>query len=282
MGVADTAEQVTKKFEEHKARFRTEEAFKQYLERSNNTPANMMDDLKRNLLRDRVVEKLSGAVDVKDDDVKKYYEENKTRFVEREQVRASRILVRVPFNAAAAESKKGEAKAKALLKQAKAKGADFAKLAKENSGGPEAARGGDLGWFTRGRFPPEFDQAAFALDANQLSGVVKTKLGYEVIRVAEKKPERQRPVEEVKENIRNSLMARKRNEKRREVLRTLKGEAKVEQLITFDRPTPQAVKPTAANPQAKIPATGAAKPVAQPPAAAPEAKPADDTATKTQ
>ena len=51
--------------------------------------------------------------------------------------------------------------------------------------------------------------------------------------------ERQRPFDEVSTNIKNSLLARKRNEKRREVLRDLKGGAQVEQFIKFERPTPQ-------------------------------------------
>lgn len=241
-------EELDAKYKEYKDRFRTEQAFQDYLKRSNNSEENMRADLERNLLRDRVVEKLSGNMDVSDDEVKKYYDENVQRFLDKEQVKASRILIRLQPNTADKDKKALLKKAKDLRGKAAKSDADFAALAKDNSQGPEASRGGDLGWFTRGRMPPEFDNVAFTLQANQVSDVIETKMGFEVIKVHEKKAEHQRTLEEVKENIKNSLLARKRNEKRRDVLRDLKTAAKVEQLITFDKPAAPGVPgaPTAA------------------------------------
>jgi parvulin-like peptidyl-prolyl isomerase len=261
MGLAVSNEELESKFKEHKDRFRTPEAFDDYLKRSGNTVENMKEDLKRNLLRDRVVEKLSGEVDVTDDEVKKYYDENVQRFTEREQVKASRVLVRLMPDAKPAEKTAALAEAKTVYAQLKKTGADFAAIAKEKSKGPEAANGGDLGWLTRGRMTPEFDLAVFGtapeaattptdpkapkapagkvvkgLEANEMTGVVETKLGYEIVKVFEKKGDRQRPLDEVKESIKNSLLARKKNEKRRDVLRALKADAKVEQLVKFDMP----------------------------------------------
>ncbi len=244
IGVQVSEEELNAKMDEHKKRFRTDEAFKAYLERSNNTEANIRSDLERNLLRDRVVEKLSGTVEITPEDISKYYTENEARFKEKEQVKASRVLVRVEENAKDAEKK-------ALLKQAKdlraklAKGGDFAAIATKDSKGPEAARGGDLGWFSRGRFPPEFDDAVFKLQANGVSDVITTKLGYEIVKVFEKKPERQRPMEEVQDNIKQSLDARMKNQKRRDVLRNLKSEAQVEQLVQFEKPQMAAPAPGA-------------------------------------
>lgn len=242
LGITVTAEELEAKFQEHKDRFRTAEAFDDYLKRSGNTVEAMKDDLRRNVLRDRVVEKLSGSVDVTDDEVKKYYDDNVARFMEREQVRASRILLRVAPTAAPAEKKAALKEAKDILGKLK-KGADFAALAKEKSQGPEAQNGGDLGWLTRGRMTPALENAVFGLEPNKLSEVVETPQGYEIVKVAEKKTERQRPLEEVEENIKNSLLARKRNEKRRDVLRTLKVDAKVEQFAKFEMPQPPSMPP---------------------------------------
>ena len=234
LGIDITAADLAAKFTEYKSRFRTDEAFSDYLKRSNNTEENMKTDLKRNMLRDQVVEKLSGSVDVTDDEVKKYYDENKQRFIDREQVKASRILVRVAPNATDKEKKDAKKKAETVRAKVAAKNADFAEIAKTDSQGPEASRGGDLGWFARGRMPPEFDNVAFAMQAEATSNVVETKMGYEIIKVWEKKAERERPVDEVKENIKNSLLARKKNEKRRDILKDLKAGAKIEQLVKFE------------------------------------------------
>lgn len=80
-----------------------------------------------------------------------------------------------------------KAKAEGLLAQIKA-GADFAKLAQENSEDPgSAANGGDLGYFGKGKMVPEFENAAFALQVGQVSELVRTVYGFHIIKVIDKK-----------------------------------------------------------------------------------------------
>lgn len=62
------------------------------------------------------------------------------------------------------------------------KGEDFAKLAAEKSIDGSRRRGGDLGWFGHGVMVREFEQAAFALQKGQLSGLVKSQFGYHIIK----------------------------------------------------------------------------------------------------
>ncbi len=62
------------------------------------------------------------------------------------------------------------------------KGEKFANVAGDVSLCPSRKRGGDLGTFTRGRMVKEFEQAAFALQKGQTSGIVKTQFGYHIIR----------------------------------------------------------------------------------------------------
>jgi peptidyl-prolyl cis-trans isomerase D len=102
-----------------------------------------------------------------------------------------------------------KAKADDLLKQVKA-GADFAGLARKNSEDEaSAAKGGDLDFFARGRMVPEFDTAAFALEAGQISDVVKTQFGYHIIKVVEKKGGITQELSTVQDQIKEQLSAQR-------------------------------------------------------------------------
>ena len=90
------------------------------------------------------------------------------------KVRASHILV------------KTEAEAKDILEELK-NGASFGDLAKDRSLCPSKKRGGDLGFFSRGKMVREFEKAAFALKKGELSDVVKTQFGYHILKVTDRK-----------------------------------------------------------------------------------------------
>ena len=131
-----------------------------------------------------------------DAQVKAVYAAKKETFKAPEQVHVAHILVMDKDDAA------GKAKAEKLLAEAQA-GADFAKLAKDNSSDASSAvKGGDLGLVSHGKMVPEFEQAAFALDKpGQLSAVVKRQFGYHVIKLIEKKPARIQSLDEVRPEL---------------------------------------------------------------------------------
>ena len=142
-----------------------------------------------------------GPPKVTDAEVQAYYNQHIADYQVKEQVRARHILIAVPEGADAKTDAAAKAKAEDLLKQIRG-GADFATLAKANSDDPGSkASGGELGFFTRGKMVPAFEQAAFALQPGQTSDLVKTSFGYHIINVEEKKPEHTKTLDEVKGDI---------------------------------------------------------------------------------
>ncbi len=106
------------------------------------------------------------------------------RRVLRKQILAKNLETNVTADKAADEAAK--AKATEVLDKVK-NGADFGDLAKQYSQASDAANGGDLGFFTKGQLPDNVQAAAEALQPNQVSDVIKTDYGYEILKVVEKK-----------------------------------------------------------------------------------------------
>lgn len=77
-------------------------------------------------------------------------------------------------------------KAQAVLDKVKNNGADFSDLAKQYSEDITSLQGGDMGYFSRGQMTPEFENAAFALNVGEVSGIIKSQFGYHIIKVEEK------------------------------------------------------------------------------------------------
>jgi peptidyl-prolyl cis-trans isomerase C len=226
--VTVTAEELTAKVAEHKGRFGSDKAFQSFLERTNQTEADVKADLEQNLLRDKLFAKLLASAEPTESDAKKYYDENLDKYKQREQIKASHILVKVEKTATDKEKKEKLAEAKKVLAEARKAGANFEEIAKKYSDGPTKDRGGDLGTFSRGRMVKPFEDAAFAAKAGDLVGPVETQFGYHVIKVYEKTPETQRSFDDVKESILTSLKARQKSKATRELLDKFKAEAKIE------------------------------------------------------
>lgn len=130
------------------------------------------------------------------------YRAKPDRFQAPEQVQVRHILI-------AGTEGSSRAQAEKVLEELKA-GANFAQLAKERSADTgSGAKGGDLGWFARGRMVPEFDEAAFALkQPGDLSGIVETKFGYHILKLDARRPAGLRPYEEVREELIKEVRAK--------------------------------------------------------------------------
>ena len=83
-------------------------------------------------------------------------------------------------------------------------GEKFEDLAKEYSTDGSAEQGGDLGWFGPGKMVPEFEEAAYALEVNEISEPVQSQFGFHIIKVTEKKEKE--PFEDVKEDMKKQVL----------------------------------------------------------------------------
>lgn len=171
---------------------------------------------------------VSDKISVKEDDVEAYYRSHKEEFTEPETVRARHILVKVEPSASEEDKKKAREKAEDILKKARA-GEDFSRLASEFSDDPGSkAKGGDLGFFSKGRMVPEFEKAAFALKPGALSSIVETQFGFHIIKVEEKKESFLEPYDKVKDRIRDKALNQKRNAQISEFIEKAMKDAGVE------------------------------------------------------
>ncbi len=147
----------------------------------------------------------AASVAVGDDEVRSYYEANLDRFRTEEERRARHILIAVSDerDAAAADALAAE------IKDRLDAGEAFAELAATYSDDTgSAADGGDLGWAGRGVFVPEFEEAVYALQVDQVSAPVRTQFGIHLIQVLEIRAGSQQPFEEVQAELREELQSR--------------------------------------------------------------------------
>lgn len=121
-------------------------------------------------------------LELTDAEIDTYYQRRLAEYDVPEQVKASHILIRVPEAADEATRSQRKQLAEQVLSEAKA-GRDFAELVRKYSDDKaSAAKDGDLGYFTRGTMVGNFEEAAFALQPGELSGIVETPFGYHIIK----------------------------------------------------------------------------------------------------
>jgi len=134
---------------------------------------------------------LQARVVLPEQDLKTYYEQNLQKLAGQEQRRASHILVNAAKDLPAADKQKAREKAEALLTSARKAPKSFAELARKNSDDTgSATRGGDLDFFARGAMVKPFEDAAFALQKDQISDIVESDFGFHIILLTDiKKPQ---------------------------------------------------------------------------------------------
>jgi peptidyl-prolyl cis-trans isomerase D len=158
--------------------------------------------------------KIAAGIVVSREDLQAYYDQHKEDYRVPEQVSVSHILIKAPLPGPDGKvDPKGldEARKKAddVLRQVKA-GGNFADLAKKYSEDPGSGKnGGSLGFIGRGRTVPEFEKAAFSLAKGSTSDLVQSSYGFHILRVDDKQAAHVKSLDEVKEQIEESLKQQK-------------------------------------------------------------------------
>jgi peptidyl-prolyl cis-trans isomerase C len=177
--------------------------------------ADKLEEMKKRVVVEAFLKKkVEEHAAVSDEEMQKFYDQNKDKFKAGDEVRASHILV------------KTEKEAQDVLAQLKA-GGKFEDLAKKYSIDSAGAKGGDLGWFGKGAMIPEFEKTAFSMKEGETSGIVKTKFGYHIIKVTGKRAAGTRSFDEVKDQIKAAIIPSKQQEVFQKLKEDLKKGAKI-------------------------------------------------------
>ena len=205
-----------------------------------------LEDIKKSMQIDLNARKLlnaqiKGKINVSNEDVKKYYEENKSKFQRPEAYHARHILAayfppEALRNQTIKELQKNkeffarvaEEKIDKIIEELK-KGTDFKELAK-NQSDDESSRetGGDLDYIYKGIFDASFDKAAGKLQPGEISGKIRTRFGFHVIQLIEKKPPELATFDEMKPGIQKYLFLEEAKKQVASYVEKLKQTANIE------------------------------------------------------
>jgi len=187
----------------------------------------LLQEAQKQILVGRLLEILRKEKEapVTDEQIARFYETNKSNFMQPENYRASHIL--------AAD----ETTAKKALERIKG-GEPFTKVAEDLSTDPSKSNGGDIGFFAKGQVISEFEEACAKLKPGEMSGVVKTPLGYHIILLTEQKAAHQRPLAEVRDQIRQGLQNQQGQQAVQNIVQELRSKAQVKIRENFNSPVP--------------------------------------------
>lgn len=164
----------------------------------------------KTMIRKLIDQKVGAKIIITPLEVKNFYNAHKEEFLQPDEVKLRTILIKP------GDEKDADAKAldliRTILKRLK-EGCGFEGLAQEYSQGPGASEGGLMGYVKKGDLLPQIENTIFSLKEGEISGVVKSPLGYHIFKVEEKKEERGRELAEVCQDIEEYLYREKANGK---------------------------------------------------------------------
>lgn len=213
-GILVSAEQVDREILKLKAEYHGS-GFNEALAEGQLSQHELRERTRARLITERYfVEEIFAREAVTDPEIEAWYREHPGDFAQLEQVRAAQIVVKTADEARRVQNE---------LK----KGMSFDEAARRFSLSPDAKVGGDLGFFTRGVMPAVFDKVCFSLPVGRGSEITSSEYGFHVFKVLEKRPAKQRSLEEVRGEVEQLLLRKKHAEAQKRRIEELRERAKI-------------------------------------------------------
>lgn len=181
--------------------------------------------IKEQLLLMRVVDReVRSGVMVTESEIQRYYQSHQNRFLMPDEYRISQILILRKSRETEDDARERAASISVALNQ----GADFAELALKYSDGPEATKGGNIGFVRQGELLPQIERPLSALEPGQVTAPIEAGDGWHIIKLEEKRPPQFRPFAEVKSEIQTLVFQQKTEDVYQVWLADLKNKAFIE------------------------------------------------------
>jgi peptidyl-prolyl cis-trans isomerase C len=212
--------------------FKTPEQLRDMLVMRGVTVDMLREDARRDLRVARLVALEAGSdIKIPVEDVRKFYDENLERFRLPESIRASHVFVRMPAGADDKVRHAMRMRAESIGRLAK-RGDDFGMLAKNYSDDrATGVVGGELGWFSKGTTPKEFDEAVFKLQPGDIGGPIEATDGLHIVRITGRQPSRIQPFEEVQTDLASFLLREMQDKLTSKLIAQLREKAAIEILL---------------------------------------------------
>lgn len=213
LGVTVSEDSIQSEYEELMESYGGEEALQEALEANGLTEKSVKENIRIYQLTKNVI---ATGIDITDEEVAQYFDNNMESYGQQEEVVASEILL------------EDETTAKDVLKKLKA-GEDFSELAKAYSiDSATSENGGDIGTISRGQMDEALEEVVFGLEKNSISDIVQTSEGYHIIKVTDKVPAKEAVLEDVKADVYATILEERINEKYTSWLDEKQEEYKIE------------------------------------------------------
>jgi len=212
-----------------KTQLGTPEEAAAFLKESAMSDRDLEQQVRRSLMVKRYVDRdVAPALEVTEAQARAWYDTHPEAMTRPESVRVSQIVVQVPPQAAAAPRAAARQKIEEILKELKA-GKAFADMARLHSDGPEAKRGGDVGWvWAGGGALPPVERAALALQPGRMSDIVESRRGFHIIEATERRAAGPIPFAEARDRITARILDEQRDERVRVFVAELRRGARIE------------------------------------------------------